>query len=155
MDIKSGAMPRTDFTYEELENFLLSFYRSLKPYQDKTPKNHIYFGLAVLALNELADRHNVRQPAIADTEPRRTSEDWGKPQVWSQENLRHSLRAFYSDFGIGLTKGNGSTGHQRLGNSSRSHGDGGLIWTLIRSANSSPSSMSPWLIRRSVGMLTP
>ncbi len=83
--MKSGTMPRTDFTYEEFENLLASFYLTLLPLRDRNnTEDKADFETAVAILNGFAERHDLHKPEGAAKDPRSTKFDWGSAEGLQQ-----------------------------------------------------------------------
>lgn len=98
-----GCMPRTDFTYEEFEGLLASYYLSLMPLRDSgDPIDKEDFEAAVTILDGFAERYDVQKPAEAVAHPRKTTEPWGQPKVFETcFTLLDMMSSFWRDFGVG------------------------------------------------------
>lgn len=101
MELKSGEMPNTDFTYEEFEGFLASYYLTYQHLLTSPDGNQIEgFRQVVEILTRLAKRHGVQTPQDAIKNVR-AKKEWGKPKkinaYWS---VKDSFNAFRTDFGL-------------------------------------------------------
>jgi hypothetical protein len=102
--MKSGAMPNTDFLYEEFENLLASFYLTLLPIKtSRRDEDKKDFELVLDILNGFAERHDLRKPEAAASSPRETQCGWGQPVVFAScRSLRDMTGSFTHSFGIGI-----------------------------------------------------
>lgn len=79
--MNKGSMPNTDFTYEEFEGLLASYYLSLLPLHNSGDARDKQEFEAVLGiLNGFAERHDVQKPEDTVAHTRPTSEKWGQPK---------------------------------------------------------------------------
>ena len=103
--MNSGQMPDTDFTYEEFEGLLASFYLTLLPLKDSQNKDdEADFEIAERILNGFADRLKIQKPEKAILSPRETKAVWGQPSTFkSSFVLVDMLGSFWRDFGVGAT----------------------------------------------------
>lgn len=100
--MNKGCMPRTDFTYEEFEGLLASFYLSLLPMRSSARKRDAKeFKSVVSVLNGFAKRYGVQKPKDAIAHPRPTEHKWGRAQKLEANMMLDALSSFWRDFGIG------------------------------------------------------
>lgn len=99
-ELKRGAMPNTDFTYQEFEGLLGSYYLTLEPLQHGSDQDKSDFTEIIALLDGLADRHSVQRPAAAGMHPRMTTYEWGQPKILSGFSVLDMLGSFTRDFGI-------------------------------------------------------
>lgn len=101
VEFKSGTMPDTDFTYEDFEGFLASYYLTYQHFiaSGDEVKNKSFEKLAEI-LKRFAKRHGVQMPEDAIL-TMRAKEDWGKPKkLGSYFSVKDSFNAFRTDFGL-------------------------------------------------------
>jgi hypothetical protein len=100
--LNAGAMPRTDFRYEEFEGMLGSYYLSLLPLKDSSvAEDNVVFKKTVAILDGFAERYGVQKPEQAVAAPRATEEEWGQPRVFDAcFTIVDMLGSFWRDFGV-------------------------------------------------------
>ena len=97
-----GVMPNTDFTYEEFETFLASYYLTFKPLENGDEQDRVVFDSATAALNQLAQNQGVRLPVSVIYHCKSTEDEREFGPFTTPGMLLDSFRAFSSDFGVGI-----------------------------------------------------
>ncbi len=99
-NLSSGCMPNTDFTYEDLESLLASYYLTYRHLEKSDEGNEINgFKILTEILEAFSSKYNLQTPQET-LQNVRTTADWFKPRKMSYSVARDSFRSFYSDFGI-------------------------------------------------------
>ena len=101
--MKKGKMPNTDFTYEEFEDLLASYFLSLLPLCGSSNIcDRRDFKAALRILNGFAKRHDVLRPTVAAQCLRRAKNRWGMSKKFdSCFTLLDMMNSFWRDFGVG------------------------------------------------------
>jgi len=100
--LNTGAMPHTDFTYEEFEGNLGSLYLSLVALKSSSnSEDQADWLRANEILAGFAARHCVRPPEAGIANPRPTREPWGQPSEESCAGIRTSVCSLLRDTGVG------------------------------------------------------
>ncbi len=98
---RSGYMPRTDFSYEDFEGLLGSYYLTYRHMEDSSDyKVQEAFKSFKKVLENLANMFNVQVPHLAIKNVRSRNK-WGVPEKFeSYFSVKDCIGSFYRDFGI-------------------------------------------------------
>lgn len=114
-EIKTGCMPDNDFTYEEFEGLLGSFYLTFLCLKKGDDEDKAAFQKVTEILNGFAESHHVRIPKEATGDPQPTEEAWGQPgEIGSCFSVLDSMSSFWRDFGLAADHGKTEEGLKQM-----------------------------------------
>ena len=102
MHLNEGVMPNTDFTYEEFESMLASYYLTFKPLSESIKEDDARDWRSLTSIIDgFCERYKVQRPEEVLENPR-TENDWSQARefgsCWSTLDC---MQSFWRDFGLG------------------------------------------------------